>query len=147
MHTAVAAIAFIACSTFVYAQSLDQQERCAQQASRAFQQIDTEAKATNKRMGFSPVSNDYQSHYNTKIGKCLILVETATMLGDQLNTSANLMDAIERRYYASYLWISRKDNKNGQVLPSICELIPSVRAKKLCTSREEFDEFVAGYME
>jgi hypothetical protein len=28
-----------------------------------------------------------------------------------------------------------------------CELIPSLREKKYCKSREEFDAFVAEYME
>jgi hypothetical protein len=76
-----------------------------------------------------------------------MLVETTNMLAGLSNTSVYLMDANERRQYAFYLWISRKDKKYWEVPPSNCELTPSLREKKLCTSREEFDAFVADYME
>jgi hypothetical protein len=33
------------------------------------------------------------------------------------------------------------------VPPTVCELVPSLRNKKYCTTREEFDTFVAEYME
>lgn len=88
-----------------------------------------------------------QSHYNTKLGKCLMLVETTDMLGPQASTTAYMMDANERRQYATYLWISRQDKKYWEVPPMTCELTPSLREKKFCTSREEFDTFIASYME
>jgi hypothetical protein len=130
-----------------HGQTLDQQERCAQQARRAFQEIKAETQIANKKFGTTEISSDYQSHYNTKIGKCLMLVDTTDMVGDETSMSAYLMDANERRQYAFYLWISRKGKKYWEVPPTSCELTPSLREKKLCTSREEFDEFVAGYME
>jgi hypothetical protein len=131
----------------VQGQTLDQQERCAQQARRAFQQIQAEARISNQKFGSNQISSDYQSHYNTKSGKCLMLVETTNMAGSQSDTSAYLMDANERRQYAFYLWISKKDKKYWEVPPISCELTPSLREKKVCTSREEFDAFVADYME
>ena len=76
-----------------------------------------------------------------------MLVETTNMAGSQSDTSAYLMDANERRQYAFYLWISKKDKKYWEVPPISCELTPSLREKKVCTSREEFDAFVADYME
>jgi hypothetical protein len=131
-----------------HSQTLDQQERCAQQARRAFQEIQAEAKITSKQWGSQEISSDHQSHYNTKSGKCLMLVETTTShTGGETSMSAYLMDANERRQYASYLWISRKGKKYWEVPPTSCELTPSLKEKKLCRSREEFDEFVAGYME
>jgi len=36
---------------------------------------------------------------------------------------------------------------DGRVAPSTCELIPSLRQKKYCNSRDEVDAFVADYME
>jgi hypothetical protein len=129
-------------SPIALAQSLDQQERCAQQARRAFQEIQTEARASNQKMDLSPVSDDYQSH-----GKCLMLVETTTMLGSQENVSSYLMDANERREYAFYVWISRQGKKYWEVPPTSCDLTPSLREKKTCKDRDEFDAFVAGYME
>jgi hypothetical protein len=131
-----------------HGQTLDQQERCAQQARRAFQEIQAEAKAADKKFGSHEVSSDYQSHYNTKIGKCLMFVESmGSLAGGEMSTTAYLIDANERRQYAFYLWLSKKDKKYWEVPPSSCDLTPSLKEKKFCTSREEFDEFVAAYME
>jgi hypothetical protein len=130
-----------------HSQTLDQQERCAQQARRAFQQIRAEAKIADKKFGTHEMSSDYQSHYNTKIGKCLMFVESMASVGEEMSTTAYLIDANERRQYAYYLWMTKKDKKYWEVPPSSCELTQSFKEKKSCTSREEFDEFVAGYME
>jgi len=70
-----------------------------------------------------------------------------TMMGNQSQTSVYLSDAYERRIYAEYLWFSHETKQYWEVPPSTCELIPSLREKKHCNSREEFDAFVAGYME
>jgi len=94
------------------------------------------------------MSADYQSHYNTKLGKCLMLVETTDMLfGSQFTTTAYVMDANERRQYATYGWTSRQGKKYWEVPPTTCELTPSLRDKRFCSSREEFDAFAASYME
>jgi hypothetical protein len=58
-----------------------------------------------------------------------------------------ITDAYERRIYANYQWISRPNKKYWEVPPSTCELIPSLKDKRHCNSREEFDAFVADYME
>jgi hypothetical protein len=59
------------------------------------------------------------------------------------------MDAYENREYASYFWIPdpRGVKKYWEMPPNSCELTPSIREKRFCTSEEEYDEFVAGYME
>ncbi len=127
------------------AQSLDQQERCAQQAKRAYADLETpngaEAQKTVR------LSGDYQSHYNLKLGKCLMLVERRDMLGSQSITTAYVIDANERRQYATYVWMSREGKKYWEVPPMACELAPSLREKRFCKTREEFDEFAAPYME
>jgi hypothetical protein len=43
--------------------------------------------------------------------------------------------------------ISRENKKYWDVPPSECELIPTLREKRTCATREEFDAFVAEYME
>jgi len=146
---ALAAIAIIACTTCARAQSLDQQERCAQQARKSFQELDAKDRAEQKQLGQSRMSGDYQSHYNTKLGKCLMLIELMDMMGSggQTSTTAYVMDANERRMYAIYVWMSRQDKKYWEVPPAACELSPSLQEKKPCASREEFDTFVARYME
>ena len=117
-----------------YAQPLDLQATCAAQARKAFHEFEREWKTDPK--AFKTLSTDYQSHYNTKLKKCLMLI---TMMGNQSQTSVYLSGAYERRIYAEY--------RSGEVPPITCELVPSLRQKKNCTSREEFDAFVADYME
>jgi hypothetical protein len=95
----------------------------------------------------SLTTSDYQSHYNTKLGKCLILVDYIYQTGNPIWTAAFLMDAFERKMYAVYLWKTHETKKYWEVPPVSCELTPSLSAKKFCSSREEFDAFVAGYME
>ena len=131
------------------AQSLDRQERCAQQAKRAFAELDAENRADMKKMGdgMSRFSGDYQSHYNVKLGICLMFVETTDVLGAQVVTSAYVRDAYERRQYATYVWMSRDGKKYWEVPPMACEIGPSLNDKRLCKTRKEFDELAAPYME
>jgi hypothetical protein len=142
------AIAIFAGGVIAHAQTLDQQERCAVQAKRSFQERQARDLAEIKQMGGSQrISGDYQSHYFTKTGKCLMLIETTDMMGGTSSNTAYLIDANEGRSYATYVWMSRKDKKYWEVPPTACELSPSLRDKKNCKTREEFDAFVAGYME
>jgi hypothetical protein len=144
---AFASVVTISCALSANAQSLDQQERCAQQARRAFQELNTENRTEGQRFRMTVMSADYQSHYNTRLGKCLMLVETTYMSGSEFTTTAQLMDAKERRLYATYGWRSKEGKRYWEVPPTTCELTPSLREKKLCSSREEFDAFAANYME
>jgi hypothetical protein len=98
-------------------------------------------------VGSSLVLADYSSHYNTKHQKCLMLIEATHQLGPTTSTTVLLTDAYERRTYAVYVWMSRTDKKYWEVPPTSCELIPSSREKRNCATHEEFDDFVAGYME
>ncbi len=93
------------------------------------------------------ISGDYQSHYNVKLGKCLMLIERTDMLDSQSITTAYVVDANERRQYAIYVWMSREGKKYWEVPPMACELTPSFREKRSCKTREEFDDFIAPYME
>ena len=130
-----------------YAQPLDLQATCAAQARKAFNEWEREWKndpEVKAGKTWKTFSTDYQSHYNTKLKKCLMLI---TMMGNQSQTSVYLSDAYERRIYASYLWFAHETKKDWEVPPITCELVPPLRQKKHCTSREEFDAFVADYME
>jgi hypothetical protein len=58
------------------------------------------------------MSIDDQNHYNTKIKKCLILIEKeASFSGDKFYTNIFLFDAFERREYATWTWASDKIKK------------------------------------
>jgi hypothetical protein len=147
MRTYVLVVVFIfANGALGHSQSLDQQERCALQAKRSYQEIDARHRAHQKQLGgMSQFSGDYQSHYNTKTGKCLMLVKTSEMLGEgvQMSNTVYMMDANERRQYATYLWAKRNDKKPWVT----CELsAPLLENRYGCSTREEFDAFVAPYL-
>jgi hypothetical protein len=78
-----------------------------------------------------------------------VLIDTAQMVMDakETLTSKLLADAYEQRVYGHYVWTSVEGKKFWDVPPVICELIPSIAQKTFCSSPEEFDAFVAKYME
>jgi hypothetical protein len=131
-----------------HSQTLDLQMACSVQAKKAFQEYSAEDRVESAKVGISTLSIDYQSHYNTKINRCLILTDKTSLTGGgQTSTSVILWDALERRTYANWLWQSHRTKKYWEVPPISCELTRSFEDRKNCTSREEFDAFVADYME
>lgn len=74
-------------------------------------------------------------------------MDTAQMVDGEQVASKLLADAYEQRVYGHYLWISVQGKKFWDVPPVICELIPSITQKTLCSSPDEFDAFAAKYME
>lgn len=141
-----ASIAILTNGKLARSQSIDLQEKCASQAQIAYQESERKDQGQSKKLGaFSTGSSDYHSHYNTKLQKCFILTNKTQALGDQMSISVTLTDAYERRLYAVYILINQESETHWEML--ICELIPSWVDKRICTSREEFDAFVAGYME
>ena len=67
-----------------HSQSLDQQATCAAQAKKAFQEYSAEYKRSVAKEGVSNLNSDYQSHYNTKINRCLILTDTIRILWENI---------------------------------------------------------------
>jgi hypothetical protein len=129
-------------STFVtgaLAQSLSQQAQCAAQARVTARDDNYKWELENKQVGlpYRTMSFDYQSHYNAKINKCLIMTTRTMTFADKIYTLKNLYDAFERRDYALFT--------SGN--PLFCQLLPSFGQTKYCTTQEEFDSFVAEYME
>jgi hypothetical protein len=88
----------------------------------------------------------YQNHYNDNLKKCFMTIETTT-LDENHTTIRFLMDALEQREYAEYTWMSAKDKKYWEVPPIICWLWSSLDDKTPCHSEEEYNTFVARYME
>lgn len=120
-------------------QTLDDQERCAAQAKRAFEKYQVAVQKHKKA-----ASIEYESHYNTKIGKCFMLGQNQGPNGAR---SAWLLDAYEGRRYAFYFWVPIEVEKYSEIPPAVCELRPSRLERKTCADRNEFDDFVADYME
>jgi Rap1a immunity proteins len=121
-----------------HSQSLSSQAICAAQAKKMLEEWQASTK-------FILVS--YSNHYNTKLGKCLMLIEYRQMVGGNPTQSKVLMDAFEERVYADYFWINTEKKKYWEVPPTNCHLTPSYGKTKDCKSEEEFDAFVAGYTE
>jgi hypothetical protein len=142
---AIMGLAVLGISCNAIAQPLSSQAICATQAKKAFEEW--HADNNKSQYGSKLISSDYSSHYNTKLGKCLMLIEGTFNFGNQVSNSKLLTDAFERRVYAYYDWISKEGKKYWEVGPASCELTPSLRETKVCNFEEEFKNFVAGYME
>lgn len=138
-------IGVVSFSTVGHSQALDLQAMCAAQAEKIFQEWERKVKNDPAGKLFRTVSSHYQRHYNTKLKKCLVLIEAIRMLNNQQSIFAHLIDAFEKRSYASYHAILRAGKEEGA--PMTCELTASYRQKKRCTAREEFDALVVEYME
>ena len=107
--TVLLTMGFVACGTIARSELLDVQERCASQARKAFQELENENRAEYKQStSIQKGVSDYQSHYNTKLDRCLMLIHRRSFiplsasLSDQQRQSV-LVDANERRYYAVYI--------------------------------------------
>jgi hypothetical protein len=145
------ALAQLAWGPAAHAGSLDLQERCKSDASRTFQELEDEnnAKYDPSTLVRRPVS-DHQNHYNAKLDRCLLLIQRravlplATNLSNQMRQSI-LIDANERRTYALYVETQLAEETKSKI--EKCELRPGMRLKMACTTRGQFDAFVATYLE
>ena len=136
MRTAIfLAIIITASSTIARSQTLQDQAICARQAKVAFRDWNNSGSVP----GLKILSDNYQSHYNTKIKKCLIFITYMSSMKGKLSEYYVLLDAFERREYARYL--------NSVAAPPYCELTPTLDQTILCKSETKFDAFVAKYME
>jgi hypothetical protein len=142
---------FVACGTTARSESLGVQERCAADARKAFQELEDENRSKyNQSTLIQGGASDYQSHYNSKLDRCLILINRrsvlplATDLSDQQRQSV-LIDANERRYYGNYVETQLAADTKPRI--DTCELMPGMRRKSVCTTRAEFDAFAATYLE
>jgi hypothetical protein len=110
------------------------------EAKRAFEELrrtyDAEARGLQLKVDVG--LNDYRHYYNSKLKRCLLLVNKNTAMVDDLSHTSYLIDT-DRRMYAVYM------ETNGQM--QSCTLIQSVRQTTACKSRDEFDAFVSGYLE
>jgi hypothetical protein len=112
----------------------DFKRQCAAEADRFFKFWNNDPKSTWR----------YESHYNPSRKECFVLILDSDVSSN--NPSENyleltLFDAVERRQYA-YLFNWKKSGE----LP-ICTLMPGDGEPKACDTHEEFNAFVADYME
>jgi hypothetical protein len=88
----------ISLNTVAQSQSLDFQERCASQARKAFQEMESDYKA-QPSYGMKIVGSGYQSHYNMRLNRCLMLLERSKYMEafGKFSNSTDIIDANERR--------------------------------------------------
>jgi len=145
------ALVLVACAIPARAQSLDVQEKCASDARQAFQQREDAHKANQEQSAPPEKSvSDYQSHYSRTLKRCLMLISRKSFLPQSTNLSDQqrqwmLVDANERRVYAVYSETQLATETKAKL--ERCELSPNLRMKTGCTTRGEFDAFVARYLE
>lgn len=122
------------------AQSSDPQATCAAQADAAFTELGRESRAVLERLDvpFDITALDYQAHYSSKAGRCLLLVRKNLSVMHASSGTSYLIAAADRRMYALYV------DTDGRM--ESCTLIPSIAEMRACKDRTEFDAFVAGYM-
>src|SRR5262245_56888010 len=108
---------------------LEFQERCADQARKAF-----------KELGYKP--NDvvaYTSHFNSTLKKCFMHLE---YLDNNAISHRNVADATEGRVYAQYMFKADKVKKYWDVAPVICQVTLGNGEERYCKTTEEFNELI-----
>jgi hypothetical protein len=107
-------------------ENLELQEKCAGQAERMFRILGS--------------NGGYVSHYNATLNKCFMTVDSGTMR--PLRITKFLYDAYEQREYAGY-----QQTGNVRNPPEVCEVRSPGEKPMSCNSPQEYEAFVARYME
>jgi len=138
--TAAACAIAVVLGPIANAQSPDNQQTCSAEAKRTFEELrrDYDAEVKGLQLKVDVVLNDYRHSYNSKLKRCLLLINKTTTMVDELSHTSYLIDT-DRRMYAVYV------ETNGQV--QSCTLIQSARQTTACKRRDEFDAFVSQYLE
>ena len=116
-----------------------QQVECSKYAQSFFDYFEPNGKSS--RM------DEFTNHYNVKLKKCFVLIKTYTQsnLGGDLNMGSgkDLYDAVEKKIYASYSWMSRNGKKYWEVPPLWCDIYKydSSSVHETCKDEEEFDAY------
>ena len=124
--------------------SIDAQTNCSKQAKEFFDYFENE--------NSSKSSNEFSNHFNSQKNKCFVLIKDYAQmtLGGELSAGSSkyLYDAIEKKLYGSYSWMSRSNKKYWEVPPLWCEEYANGEKSDLknCKTEDEFDSFVSEYM-
>jgi hypothetical protein len=117
--------------------TLELQEKCANQARAVFREMGWDKK---------PFAL-YTNHYNRKLNKCFIRIESREFTRNVPSIAVSISDAFEGKGYAEYFWNNTQGKKYWDVKPFICNVTQLSGEERPCTSQEEFDDFVRLYME
>jgi anti-sigma factor ChrR (cupin superfamily) len=87
------AIVIIASTAIARGQSLHDQAICDDHAQKAFEAHNNHG----TELGITLLNGHFQSHYNAKLNKCFVLIDTVEKQQGQYQTTLTLMDAMEGR--------------------------------------------------
>lgn len=125
--------------------NLDLQIKCASQAKNFFDYLITDLE--------SKKTAEFSNHYNAKLNICFALIkqyiQTGTGASFSTGTQKDLYDAVEKKVYGSYSWMSQPPKKYWEVAPLWCDIYKDgdKNNHQVCTSEGEFDAFVNSFME
>lgn len=126
------------------ANDFDLSTKCAKQAQDFFEYFVPNLQDRQK--------DEFSNHYNKKLSKCFVLVKqyiSNNVSGKfSSGTSKDLYDAIEKKVYGSYSWMSDSPKKYWEVPPLWCEMYADGNQGNLqaCKTEGEFDAFTFTYM-
>ena len=84
----------------------------------------------------------YENHFNHKMNKCLILVQSNSSMGTSLLRDKTLLDVNDGKALALWGKTVSLGVHDSMVKPILCKLLD-----KDCQTDEEFDAFVKSYMD
>ncbi len=89
----------------------------------------------------------YTNHYNPKLTKCFMEVQSTTVQGGDVFNNKYVSDAYEGKNYAEYAWKAEKGKKYWEVAPFMCKVEKLSGEVVYCKTTEEFEELVKQFME
>lgn len=107
------------------------QEKCAGQSRERY---------AESGWSSSPTTH-FTSHYNAALGKCFMLIESATALGDEVSIFKTLVNVSEAKQYG--LW-TKLGNDDAMAR---CTVTMASGEEQPCRSEEEFKRLVKFYMQ
>lgn len=115
----------------------NESQQCSQLASAVFTQWGYTSSSTS--LG---ITASYTYHYNNKLGKCFILLDTAMGTTADMTYGQDLSDALTGTKYAEY---TETDDWTGSVennFPTCAIYQP----KQSCSSQADFDSYIKAYL-
>lgn len=125
-------------------QNLAAKKDCAATALRMFHALGYNEHVQQNDTGM-PRTEDYSSHYNRRLGRCLLAYDDENFSKDKSGShevsAKGIIDADERRQIGDYLWMSSETKKYWEQKPIQChETVPG-KPEAWCHSTSEWDDF------
>lgn len=87
----------------------------------------------------------FVAHYSEALKTCFIEFDLIIANADGADVMRSLSDA-EGREYATYAQAASRDGKQSEASPTVCEVALPSGEQIECSSLEQFNEYIKGYM-